>query len=64
MEKLLQLMPSAFVADARAFRKLVDDVTLLGQLEDEHERPEAAQADVHDCPLLPTCHPSSGRFAV
>ena len=49
MENLLQLMPSAFVADARAFRKLLDDVTLLGQLEAEHERPEAAQAEAHDC---------------
>ena len=48
MENLLQLMPSAFVADARAFRKLLDDVT-LGQLEAEHERPEAAQAEAHDC---------------
>ena len=46
LDQLLQLTPSAFVADARAFRKLLDDVT-LGQLEDEHAPP---QVDVHDWP--------------
>ena len=56
--KPLQLTPSAFAADARAVRKLVDDVT-LGQLEVEHEPPAAAQAEVHVWPWLPTYHVSA-----
>ena len=63
LDQLLQLTPSAFAADARAFLKLLDDVT-LGQLFNEHEPPAPTQAEEHDCPLLATYHPSSGRFAV
>ena len=63
LEKLLQLTPPALAAEARAVRKLLDDVT-LGQLEDKHEPPAPTQAEEHDCPVLATYHPSSGRFAV
>ena len=60
LPKLLQLTPPALAAEARAVRKLLDDVTLLGQLEAEHEPPAAAQAELHDWPWLPTYHESAG----
>ena len=58
LPKLLQLTPPALAAEARAVRKLLDDVT-LGQLEVEHEPPAAAQAELHDWPWLPTYHESA-----